>query len=186
MDNYNNIVNDYNNILSNLDNKIMFNDVITDKYDVVHKQLYKTALNKLLKELAEENDVDVDEFIKEYYKTHKIVEIKNSNYFEPSEIISYNKTFPYKMHKYSLAKYWDNYEYELSTKDINDLDLDEDTKKYAELVYIDYVNSRCKFKSKLNGEEFWVPANYITTNIKYSENFKIDNIFSSMLNTEIN
>ena len=59
---------------------------------------------------------------------------------------------------------------------------DEDTLKYAEIIYIDYINSKCKFKSKLTGEEFWVDFNYINNNTKLSQNMKLDNTFTHLLN----
>ena len=58
------------------------------------------------------------------------------------------------------------------------LNLDEDTIKYAELVYIDYVQGKCKFRSKLNGEEFWTTFDYINDTTKVSESYTLKDTFT--------
>jgi hypothetical protein len=184
-----------NNITNNMvgykdqfyrNNPVGFYDYINDKYTIIHKRLYKNALHKLLVDLAKDDNVndadDINKWIDDFYKTHKIIEILPEEYYSPSDIIIYNKKFPYNSTKYNLSKYWENYQYLKQDKDINDLLLDEDTLKYAEIIYIDYINSKCKFKSKLTGEEFWVDFNYINNNTKLSQNMKLDNTFTHLLN----
>lgn len=180
-----------NNITNNMigyndqfyrNNPVGFYDYINDKYTNIHKRLYKNALHKLLVDLAPDDAADVNKWIDNFYKTHKIIEILPEEYYSPSNIIIYNKKFPYNSTKYDLSKYWENYQYIKQNKDINDLLFDEDTLKYAEIIYIDYINSKCKFKSKLTGEEFWVDFNYINNNTKLSQNMKLDDTFTHLLN----
>lgn len=128
------------------------------------------------------NSIPSSEYMKRYVdsfkKTHKFIEIKNDEYFKPSSVLCIGVTFPYERKKYDLTKYWNTTTEKRNNKDISFLQLDEDTIKYAELIYIDYVQGKCKFKSKLNGEEFWTTFDYINDETKVSEMYSLNNTFT--------
>ena len=83
-----------NNITNNMigykdqfyrNNPVGFYDYINDKYTIIHKRLYKNALHKLLVDLAnDDNADDVNKWIDNFYKTHKIIEILPEKYYSPS------------------------------------------------------------------------------------------------------
>lgn len=163
---------------------VSFTDYINDKLNIVHNKLYNSALHRFLKEKwkeDEESEISFDVWKKNFMNTHKIVEIKGKEYADPSNMIIYDLFYPYNKTKYDLKKYWDN-KYTIVNKcDVSDIAIDEDTLKYAEVIYIDYVNGRCKMRSRLNQNEFWVAFKYINSNTKFSDEFKRDNTFTELL-----
>lgn len=182
----------YSNILFN-SGPVQATDYINDRYDIVHEKLYKTALNKLIIDLGEDaykNEINfpqinppsheeyIQKFVNDYKNTHKFLEIKNDEYFKPSSVLSISIIFPYVREKYDLSKYWNIIPEEKNNKDISLLQLDEDTIKYAELIYIDYVKGKCKFKSKLSGEEFWTTFDYINDKTKVSDTYSLKDTFT--------
>lgn len=127
----------------------------------------------------------IDDYIYKYRKTHRFLEIKQDEYFKPSSVISIGTVFPYERKKYDLTKYWNMTPRERNNKDISLLQLDEDTVKYAELIYIDYVQGKCKFKSKLTGEEFWTTFDYINDETKVSELYSLSSTFAYKIQNKI-
>ena len=162
---------------------VAFTDYVNDKLNIVHSKLYNNALVKFLKEKWTEQESE-EPFItwkKNFMNTHKIAEIKGNEYFVPSSIIVYELFYPYNKTKYDLTKYWDNKYTTINKGDVSDIMIDEDTLKYAEIIYVDYVNGRCKMKSKLTQNEFWAPFKYINNNTKFSNEFVLDTTFTELL-----
>jgi hypothetical protein len=127
----------------------------------------------------------IENYIESFKKTHKFIEIKNNEYFKPSSVLCISSIFPFERKKFDLTKYWNQTTRKRNNKDISLLQLEEDTIKYAELIYIDYVQGKCKFKSKLNGEEFWVTFDYINDETKVSELYSLKNTFSYKVQNKI-
>jgi len=153
-------------------------DYISDKYNDIHRQLYQRAVDKLLKELnISKEDLKIN---------YKLVEIKQDEYFKPSKVIIKNLSYPFTATTYDLDKYWDNYEFLEEYKDLSEYWIDEESTKDAELIYIDYIKGKGKFKSKYTQKEFWVDFNYINENTRLNkDNFSLTNTFSYKLNNKI-
>ena len=151
-------------------------DLISNKYAIVHEKLYRTALNSLISEIKSE-----DETVDDFKKTHKCIEIKHDEYLKPSDVLIVNTQYPFGRKKYDLTDYWNTVPEKRTSKDMSLLHVDEDTIKYAELVYIDYIQGKCKFRSKLNGEEFWTGFDYINEDTIISDDFSLENTFTYKL-----
>ena len=50
-------------------------------------------------------------FIKEYKRSHNIIEVKDTEYWMPSEVLIIHNIKPFAKHKYSLKDYWNYYLY---------------------------------------------------------------------------
>lgn len=122
-------------------------------------------------------------FIKNYKDSHKFIEIKKDEYFAPSDVIVINVKFPYERKKYNLSNYWNTITEKRNNKDVSLMQFSDETVKYAELVYIDYVNGKCKFKSKLTGEEFWTTFDYINEDTKISDSLSLKDTFMYKIRT---
>lgn len=166
----------YSDVLNAKNSPIQASELINNKRETIHENLYRMALDALILDIKEESETVV-----QFKKTHKFVEIKGDDYLKPSEVFIINTKYPYDKKKHDLKEYWNDICESKIKKDISSLYLDEDTVKYAELMYIDYVNGKCKFRSKLNGEEFWTGLNYINENTLISDDFSLKNTFTYKL-----
>ena len=113
------------------------------------------------------------------------IEIKHDEYLKPSDVLIVNTQYPFGRKKYDLTDYWNTVPEKRTSKDMSLLHVDEDTIKYAELVYIDYIQGKCKFRSKLNGEEFWTGFDYINEDTIISDDFSLENTFTYKLQNNI-
>jgi hypothetical protein len=147
--------------LKNIDNA---KDIITkymnyESYGVI--DLYKENICKL------------------YKRFHKIIEIKNLEYWMPSSVRIINKIAPYKKYNVDLKKYWNNNqsnsEYNLSeikiTKDDNMLD--------SEVTEINYVTGKAKIQSRSNDITYEVPFKYLDENVNVSEDMVLKKSFTT-------
>lgn len=179
------------NQINKIDNKIIkyddltyksgpvrVSDYISDKYDNIHKQLYNHAIKKLIKKLnISEEELKIN---------YRLIEIKNIEYYKPSKVIIKKLSYPFEIKKYSLDEYWDNYEFIEENKDLEQYWFDEDSIKDAELIYIDYIKGKGKFRSKFTQKEFWVDFKFINENTRISlEDLSLSNTFSYKLNNKI-
>lgn len=147
--------------LKNIDNA---KDIITkymnyESYGVI--DLYKENICKL------------------YKRFHKIIEIKNLEYWMPSSVRIINKIAPYRKYNVDLKKYWNNNqsnsEYNLSeikiTKDDNMLD--------SEVTEINYVTGKAKMQSRSNDITYEVPFKYLDENVDVSEDMVLKKSFTT-------
>ena len=159
--------------------KTKFSDFVLNKYDIIHKQLYIEALSQYLEKTNNNTD--------EYINSHKFIEIKNKEYWMPSKVMIKNLNIPFETITINLSDYWNKYEYVQQFKEINNNFLDEDNVKDAfEVIYIDYVNGKVKFKNKNTGLEIWKDLNYINNETKYNNDLlTLKNTFTYKLQNKI-
>ena len=104
-----------------------------------------------------------------YKRYHKIIEIKNSEYWMPSNIRIINKIPPYKKYNVDLSEYWNNIQSnnEYNLKEIkltnNDNTLD------SEIIDINYVNGKAKIQSRTTDIIYEVPFKYLDTDTDVSD-----------------
>lgn len=156
-------------------------EVVSNKYDIIHKNLFNDALESYYY-ANQEKYSDAPTFEK-FLENFKIIELKSENYNAPSSVLISTKKFPFKQEKINLAEYWNPYQFVESNKDLDSLMVDKDTLVDARLVYINYVSGKCKFRSKITGKEFWTTIDYITsqTNIDINE-MTLEDTFTYLIN----
>lgn len=156
-------------------------EVVSNKYDNIHQMLFSDALENYF---ADNNSkYGEDTSFEDFVETHKIVEIKREEYNLPSYVLISTKKFPFKQEKVDLTEYWNPYQFGEKNKDLNDLLVDPDTLNDAKLVYINYTNGKCKFRSKFTGKEFWTTIDYITRNTDIDVNsLTLKDTFGHLIN----
>lgn len=167
---------------NNLENKnIKFNDYIIDKFDIIHNQIYESALNKYLSEICGDTDLD------EYKKQFTFIELKNNDYFLPSTVVIKKIIPPYSFKKVDLTPYWNFYEFTENTKTFNE-DFYEDDMAMNNIciISIDKVKGRIKLRNKYTGKEFWKDIKYLQNDIPIDkDSLTLYNTFSYKLQNKI-
>lgn len=138
---------------------------------------------KIINFINDQNEKIFD-FVKSrclYYfnKNHRILEIKNNEYWQPSSIMTISNVSPYKKNIYDLSKYW-NMNQEYSDANIEELKIINENIKDAKLVSINYVNGTAKFVSKINDLDFTVPFKYLNDETIVSDEMKLNNLFRNI------
>lgn len=138
---------------------------------------------KIINFINDQNEKIFD-FVKSrclYYfnKNHRILEIKNNEYWQPSSIMTISNVSPYKKNIYDLSKYW-NMNQEYSDANIEELKIINENIKDAKLVSINYVNGTAKFVSKINDLYFTVPFKYLNDETIVSDEMKLNNLFRNI------
>ena len=138
---------------------------------------------KIINFINDQNEKIFD-FVKSrclYYfnKNHRILEIKNNEYWQPSSIMTISNVSPYKKNIYDLSKYW-NMNQEYSNANIEELKIINENIKDAKLVSINYVNGTAKFVSKINDLDFTVPFKYLNNETIVSDEMKLNNLFRNI------
>ena len=138
---------------------------------------------KIINFINDQNEKIFD-FVKSrclYYfnKNHRILEIKNNEYWQPSSIMTISNVSPYKKNIYDLSKYW-NMNQEYSNANIEELKIINENIKDAKLVSINYVNGTAKFVSKINDLDFTVPFKYLNDETIVSDEMKLNNLFRNI------
>lgn len=156
-------------------------DFISNKYDVVHDELYNKALDKYLKE-----KYSTEEDIANFKKTHIFLEIKQPEYYIPSKVIIKELVYPYTVETIDLTQYWDNYQFNDEYRNKDEILLDEDSLKDGEIIYIDYVKGQAKLKSRYTGKEFWLDFKYLDENTKVNKDeYSLEKTFSYKIQNKI-
>lgn len=119
--------------------------------------------------------------LNEYKKHHKIIEIKNSEYWMPSSIIIISNVRPYKKETIKLDKYWNMIQ---SANDVNVYDVKNciDNVYDAELYELNYISGVAKVRSRNADIEYEVPFKYLDGNINVSDEMTLNKTFKSMYN----
>lgn len=138
---------------------------------------------KIINFINNQNE-QIFEFIKSrclyyYKKNHRILEIKNNEYWQPSSIMVISNVSPYKKNIYDLSKYW-NMNQEYSNANVEELKIINENIKDAKLVSINYVNGTAKFESKINDLVFTVPFKYLNDETIVSDEMKLNNLFRNI------
>lgn len=185
-----NIIKQYNDLVYD-SRPVSLTEFMSNKYNIVHQQLFDDAITSYLKDnhnvlyndISEEIAEDIA--IKMFKQQNKIIEIKGSEYWMPSSILIITKKFPYKKKRVDLTKYWNLYQ-EHSDKNYNDIKVSPENMKDSEVFYIDYVNGIAHMRSRLNNVEFEVPFEYLNNETKVADDYTLSNTFTSMLQNRIN
>ena len=160
-------------------------DYVNSKLDNIHAKLFDDALNSWFienKQNIEDNEIGHYENIDDLLNDFSICENKGEEFFNPSNLSLMQKKTPHTILKVNLSKWWNNIQDKiLVKKNLNDKLIDEEAKTYAEVVYIDYVNHRTKIRNRMTDEEYWIDNNYVTPDMKLSEEFTLSNTFGEML-----
>lgn len=116
-----------------------------------------------------------------YKKYHKIIEIKNSEYWMPSHIRIINKIPPYTKINVDLSKYW-NMIQSNNTSKLSDLKITNENMLDSELIELNYVNGKAKVQSRTNDTIYEVPFKYLDENVNVSDEMILSNSFISKYN----
>ena len=143
----------------------------------------KTPLNnfKFTKYIKKENTGILEDFKREalsmFKGQHRIIEIKNNEYWMPSSIVLISNVFPFKRSIVKLDKYWNNIQ---SLKDLNisDIKITKEEIRDAEIMELNYVNGMAKMRSKSTDIIFYVPFGYLNESIDVNDDYTINLIQS--------
>jgi hypothetical protein len=116
-----------------------------------------------------------------YKKYHKIIEIKNSEYWMPSNIRIINKIPPYTKINVDLTKYW-NMIQSNNTSKLSDLKITNENMLDSELIELNYVNGKAKVQSRINDTIYEVPFKYLDETVNVSDEMILSNSFISKYN----
>ena len=160
-------------------------DYISEKYTKIHAQIYDRALQKLIEEKLV-GPGKLCETIEEFKTKYCLIELKKDEYWKPSKVVVKQTVYPFESEIFDLDEYWDDYQYKEEFKELKDYWIDEDSVRDAELIYIDYVKGKGKFKSRYTGKEFWVDFKFINSNTKLSkDDMSLENTFSYKIQNKI-
>lgn len=147
-------------------------DVVHNKGNIVHKQLYKTALNLYIKHFCAINKITVNEF----NDIFRIIEKPAPNYDRPSTIVVCNKTAnpSYKL-KYivDLTPFWPVYNYINKPTEVITINK-SDNYGNDEITYIDYVKGTAQTINSYTGEKNEIKTNNITVDTLVSDDMIIN------------
>jgi len=116
-----------------------------------------------------------------YKKYHKIIEIKNSEYWMPSHARIINKIPPYTKINVDLTKYW-NMIQSNNTSKLSDLKITKENMLDSELIELNYVNGKAKVQSRTNDTIYEVPFKYLDETVNVSDEMILSNSFISKYN----
>lgn len=141
--------------------------------------------NDIIDDLEEQLDIINTKIINdirlkalEYFKkSHRIIEIKNIEYWMPSEVIIIHNSKPFTKNKIDLTKYWNNYQ-KLEDYDISKLKISNENILDSEVTYLDYIKGTAHMFSKSSDISYEVPFKYLNENSNVSEDMKLTNTFS--------
>lgn len=153
-----------------------FNNILNIDNVRYHVEKYMKTKSKSI------NDLYIEAVCKLYKKYHKIVEIKNSEYWKPSSIFIIDRISPFQKHIISLSKYW-NMIQSNETSELEDLKISSENILDSELIEINYVTGKAKLQSRTNDLIYEVPFKYLNENINVSDDMILSNSFISKYNT---
>ena len=168
INNIDNIINDKNYITNILSNLGLQNRFLYNIYNLISFNNEKSD-DELL------DDIKIL-FIKEYKRSHNIIEIKDTEYWMSSKIIIITNKPPYKKSLIDLKPYW-NYYQRMNEYDISDLKITNENILDSEVYELDYVKGLASIESKVNDIQYKIPFKYLDENTKVSSKLKLTNTF---------
>ena len=136
-------------------------------YDKIYNIMNKTNSSII--------DIMIKEMINRYLDKHKIIEIKNKEYWQPSSIIIYSVEYPYTKTKIDLTPWWNTYQrydnYQLPEIKIIDESINDNI-----IEEINYVKGQVNVYSKLNDLNYLADFNYIKEDTEVDDD-KLSNTF---------
>jgi len=158
--------------------------VTPEIYNDIEYKLYSIK-NDILEHLKDSSINLISKYkdiaLKQYKKHHKIIEIKNSEYWQPSSIVIISNVRPYRKTTVDLSKYWNMIQ---SNNDISVYDIKNTNENMqdSELYEINYITGTAKIYSRSNDLKFEVPFKYLDGDINVNDNITINNTFKSKYN----
>ena len=116
-----------------------------------------------------------------YKRYHKIIEIKQSEYWMPSSIFIINKISPFTKTIVDLSKYWNMIQHN-ENSNINDIKITNENIQDSELIELNYVSGKAKLQSRTENIIYEVPFKYLDENINVSDDMILSNSFISKYN----
>ena len=110
-----------------------------------------------------------------YKRYHKIIEIKNKEYWMASSIRIIDKIPPFKRQFINLDKYWN---YTNNKSEINELKITNENILDSEVIDINYVNGIATLYSKSNDLTYKVPFRYLNENTNISDDITLASTFN--------
>lgn len=127
------------------------------------------------------HDIYKEAICKLYKKYHKIIEIKQSEYWMPSSVYIINKISPYTKTVVDLSKYW-NMIQRNEIANIDDIKISNENLKDFELIELNYVSGKAKLQSRIEDIICEVPFKYLNENLNVSDDMILSNSFLSKYN----
>ena len=142
-------------------------------YDILYGLITKTNYNIW--------QVLINNIKEMYLKTHRIIEVKNFEYWQPSSILIITVVRPITKRKVDLTPWWNTYQ------EYKDLQIDklmatiDENLVDAKITYIDYVKGKSKVYSKHFDKEATVDLNYVHVNSEVNDESTLSNTFTYKL-----
>lgn len=114
-----------------------------------------------------------------YKESHRIIEIKNDEYWQPSSIIVVAKNRPYKKTIIDLSKYW-NMSQSYSNVSPTDIKMSEDVLNDSELIELNYIRGKARMRSRMTDIEYEVPFNYLNDDVTVSKDITLEGTFRNL------
>lgn len=150
---------------------VTVDEMLNNKYDNVHHQMYTHALSKYF------SYTGIDE------TSYKTVEIPAAYYDTPSKVQLIEKSFPYKRKTIDLSPYWETYKFKESVSYIK---LDDMTMSTSEVKYRDYVRGVAELQSRMTGVKYKVKLNEVPESMKdYPDEVSISDSFTYKVQNNI-
>ena len=180
----------YINLLS-IDNNFNRVDILINKdFEFIilvnNEYFYQTLEEEKLINDIKYNKLDsfmnmlINNIIEIFIRSHKFIEIKNTEYWMPSDVLIIHNIKPFTKHKYSLEDYW-NYYQKYNTYNIDDIKITNENIKDSHISDINYVNGTAEMYSKSTNIKFNVPFKYLNKDTEISDDLLLLNTFTSKI-----
>ena len=142
---------------------------------------FEQQIENLVSQANDNCVYNIRELCKKYFtKSHKFIEIKNSEYWLPSLVVIIAKRRPYTKTNVDLTPYWNWYQAKFD-KHIHNIKLTEDVLYDSELVALNYVRGFATFRTKIDGITFDVDFDFITSGVRISDELSLKNTFTTLI-----
>lgn len=162
----------YSNVLYT-NSAVTVDDIVSNKIENIHRQLYMGALESLYKTNYSEEPT-FNDFLNNYI----ICEVKKFNYNEPS-VINIRKKTEGNIDIIDLTPYWPVYNF--INKPDNQIIVKDYNYKYDELVNIDYARGEISLFNKLLQIKRQADISSLKKNTKISDILSSKNTFYKLL-----
>lgn len=150
-------------ILTGIDN------IINKRNEHIHIEAYNKAKENFLLKNPQ-------------YKEYSWIEIRNDDWYKPSNAIIIQPIWPFSKKRINLDKYWPNMNYDSTKNKWQDILISDGVPYDYEIVYIDYIKSKVKIRNRINDDIRWVDFDRLSKDMNVSANFSLDDTFSKKYN----
>lgn len=171
-----NKIKNYNDLIYDT-RPVQVSEYLSDKYNIVHKQLFNNAVETYLKTNNIDNGV--------FYQNNKVIELKNDEYWKPSKLIILSREYENGFTKtvVDLTLYW-NTELSFQNKTYKNIKFDNENINDFEITYIDYVKGKATIKSKTTDKEYKIDFDDIDSNMGISDELVMTDSWSQLYNSK--